>query len=690
MSTIKNDNISITAPKALDNRTMKVVSGASVAFASTAEANAAINISYRYKGLTTLIGNGSNDEEYWYHNGVLDVDLVKKNKTLSSSINFTTAIPFDAPTTLMSTVVTGALIFTINATGAQGGYGTIVRVTSNGVNIPNIDAFKLVTGSSPYINVAGVVNVFLFWYDGAYFRVGITQDATEAFTESELYFNRVNTAGGSLGDPLKEGISTFVQTLKFNNLYNKAIELFLFSGGNQSSHLLGFKNTFNGIAMGALYHNQEFGTAGDGFTGYIKTGIIPSSVFTLNSVCVAAEILTQDAAKNALHGEFGSGVTGSTVKLAMFYARRSDGDAQAYTEGNLPITTPTSSSLGRLIVSRTSPTVSKLFKNGVQIGSTLTTSSSPLSDIEAYIESVNFNGTAIQFSNRALSFIGVFSGLSDSEVLILDGAMAALKTAIRPTGTYSIEANLYFLRNAAAGGSLSSPIKTAINTFINTLKATTVWLKAEEIFLMCGGTSASHALGLKGNKDMIFNGSFTHTQVGGSVGDGTAAYARTGIIPLYAFVTNSVTLALDVTTDDSSSVLMGELGSFITGAETKLVLLATRQSDGSAKWYAEGDGTNVVTGVTAGSGGRYIGSRTDATHSKLFKNGTQLGSTVTASTGAALADIEMFAFAINHNGTADQFSSRQLSFIGTFSGLSDAEVTILDGAMSTLKTAIRV
>jgi hypothetical protein len=85
--------------------------------------------------------------------------------TLSVAGTYTASIPFDTLITTMSKTITGPITLTPNTVGAVGGYGTLLRVTADGNNEPDVSAFKVAAGSS-YVNINGVVNLYCFWYDG--------------------------------------------------------------------------------------------------------------------------------------------------------------------------------------------------------------------------------------------------------------------------------------------------------------------------------------------------------------------------------------------------------------------------------------------------------------------------------------------------------------------------------------------
>ena len=71
MGIILNDNIKIKAGKPIDS---KYLSSGNTSYLSASAANAELPISERYVGLTVLVNN----IEYWYKDGVDDVDLVVK------------------------------------------------------------------------------------------------------------------------------------------------------------------------------------------------------------------------------------------------------------------------------------------------------------------------------------------------------------------------------------------------------------------------------------------------------------------------------------------------------------------------------------------------------------------------------------------------------------------------------------
>lgn len=88
--------------------------------------------------------------------------------TISSSASaplattFATAIPFDAYRSMGENVVSSALTFTINTTGAMDDGETIMSLIADGTNVPNFSNFNL-AGAQTYDNTAGRVNNISFF-----------------------------------------------------------------------------------------------------------------------------------------------------------------------------------------------------------------------------------------------------------------------------------------------------------------------------------------------------------------------------------------------------------------------------------------------------------------------------------------------------------------------------------------------
>lgn len=97
------------------------------------------------------------------------------NFILPETISYSTSIPFTGNKFMPQQVVSGAVAFTINATGAAKDARCYLRLVANGSNVPSFTGFKEWGGSLGYDNRAGIVNELSFWYDGNDYWYSISQ-----------------------------------------------------------------------------------------------------------------------------------------------------------------------------------------------------------------------------------------------------------------------------------------------------------------------------------------------------------------------------------------------------------------------------------------------------------------------------------------------------------------------------------
>jgi len=131
-----NDNLSIAAPKDIDNRRAKFFGGVWLPYANVGEANTAIVPAYRARGLTCFILQGGIATEYWYRDGIADVDLIPKlggagTVTADSGLNISSPNNVQLGGTLLQyTVINTTSAYSLEIDGAR---------TSNSIGIFSVD-----------------------------------------------------------------------------------------------------------------------------------------------------------------------------------------------------------------------------------------------------------------------------------------------------------------------------------------------------------------------------------------------------------------------------------------------------------------------------------------------------------------------------------------------------------------------
>lgn len=232
-------------------------------------------------------------------------------------------------------------------------------------------------------------------------------------------------------------INTLVLALKAASLWTKIYAMYPFVGGTAATNKFNLKDprdldaafrlTFTGPASHGANGYNEFNNG----ASYADTHLVPSAVFTNNDTHVST-YQRQNLAQNTVEIGVGDG-----TRLLSFVSRwNADGnsynDHYGGTGGTVVVSNPNAE--GHLVSSRVSNTDLRTFRNGSQIGSTQTTSSSVnitlLTTYSIYLLARNASGTASFISGSNLAFASIGSGLTPTNVSDFYTAVQAFETAL--------------------------------------------------------------------------------------------------------------------------------------------------------------------------------------------------------------------------------------------------------------------
>lgn len=73
-----NQGLDNLSPQAVDRSYGRLVLAKTTPYSSVAQANAAVHIAFRHIGKTVLIDTGGGPQEYWWKDGVADINLITK------------------------------------------------------------------------------------------------------------------------------------------------------------------------------------------------------------------------------------------------------------------------------------------------------------------------------------------------------------------------------------------------------------------------------------------------------------------------------------------------------------------------------------------------------------------------------------------------------------------------------------
>lgn len=261
---------------------------------------------------------------------------------------------------------------------------------------------------------------------------------------------------------------------------------------------------------------------------------------------------------------------------------------------------------------------------------------------------------------------------------------------------YDSDAQAFF----TATGITDTTIKNAIDALVVGLKADSLWTLMKAIYPFVGGTAALHKWNLKDPRDLdaayriVWNGTLTH-DANGVTGNGSSGYGDTKFYPNTNFGSNNHHLSLYMRTNGSNTGNECDFGVYetISGADVTITCMA-RYNNTS---YSVGDSGNIVTSnrITNNPGTynkAFINSRTSTTSHKLYRNGSQIGSTDTTSYSAAYPSPALLLFAVNVGSagtpSAVQYSPKNIAGATIGDGLDDTQSANLTTRWNTFQTSL--
>lgn len=213
-----------------------------------------------------------------------------------------------------------------------------------------------------------------------------------------------------------------------SNIWSKAKLIYPVVGSTANSHAINLADTGNYTITwnGTLTHAN--GTyKSNGTTGYGNSGFNPNGKLSTGQGCLVIYVKTLGT--NAPSLDIGNYNGTNEDVLAVFSA--AGGSGGAMTDASHPVSLTGSGTAGIWAVSATSSTSLKLYKAGVQQGSTITTTRTTThANINYYLAAENDNPTASGFSDNTIGFVAVFDGLTDAEILLVYNSINLFNTGV--------------------------------------------------------------------------------------------------------------------------------------------------------------------------------------------------------------------------------------------------------------------
>jgi hypothetical protein len=262
--------------------------------------------------------------------------------------------------------------------------------------------------------------------------------------------------------------------------------------------------------------------------------------------------------------------------------------------------------------------------------------------------------------------------------------------------SYDTDAQAYFNRVTAAGGSLSILEKNAANQLVLDFKANGLWTPMKAIYPMLGGSAAACAQNLKSSSFTgVFNGGWTFASTGATP-NGASGYMNTQLIPSTSLGANNTHLSYYSRTSSVGTSGKSELGcvsSTLTFLPLLQLCLYSRELTDNNRFIAqaysyESSGSQQINIVGTNSLGCFIMSRTSSTLLKAYKNNSNIGSTTATHTQSTMPTNNLYLGAWNELGLAAKFSDRECAFSSVGDGLTDTQASNFYTAVQAFQTTL--
>jgi hypothetical protein len=239
------------------------------------------------------------------------------------------------------------------------------------------------------------------------------------------------------------------------------------------------------------------------------------------------------------------------------------------------------------------------------------------------------------------------------------------------------DAQAFFDRVTAAGGTLSVTEQTATNQLVLDMKAAGIWTAMRAVYPMVGASAAACAQNLKSSS---FTGTFSSGWTFASTGatpNGTSAFMNTNLNSNTSLNLNDSHASVYLRTNTNG--LFCDLGNFNS---TTGINIFSRF--GNAQYVRIND-EDLNTIATTDSRGFRFGSRIISTTKNIYINNSR---TDFAQNSIGKANFNIYIGARNFVGNADYFSNRENAFASIGDGLTNTQGSAFYTAVQAFQTTL--
>lgn len=242
-------------------------------------------------------------------------------------------------------------------------------------------------------------------------------------------------------------------------------------------------------------------------------------------------------------------------------------------------------------------------------------------------------------------------------------------------------------------GTVGTTAQNALDAFITNSKTDNYWSKIKLLWIPLGDYAASAVCQIHPNSNKLATRvnfvSGDYSEANGYTGNGTTKYLNFNTSPTGLGLSAS-SCSLFLYSHSSGALGQSDIGAYNSDGSQALVL-QVRVASGSGIYYY--DSPNVTPGrltfASTDGSGFHVASRTTASLSTAYRNGSTYGTTNTANTtGGTLPSSNIVGFGYSLAASLVASSPRRMSMMGAADGLSGTDVSNFWTRLQTLYSAI--
>jgi hypothetical protein len=250
--------------------------------------------------------------------------------------------------------------------------------------------------------------------------------------------------------------------------------------------------------------------------------------------------------------------------------------------------------------------------------------------------------------------------------------------------TIDPDAQAFFDRVTAAGGTLSATEQTATNQLVLDMKAAGIWTAMRAVYPMVGASAAACAQNLKSSS---FTGTFSSGWTFASTGitpNGTSAYMDTTLTMSSA---ESINFAYGGYTRTNVGSAFGVItGARICGSE---FFIAGKWTAASNEPFLNMGTSGYIFGASNQSAGLFQGSRTATNAMSFRRNNASLGtSTFTETATANTSPFYIGAASDNNSPAAQTYTPDEIALVYYCAGLTNTQMDNVYTAVQAFQTTL--